>query len=412
MLSMMMTWALAAPFDGCTFHRSRLAQASWPGGTGRGCADYRVQANGCIKTKVIPPTVVTYQGDLISGRAPEYFIEVTPHFGESVFARGVEGAPLAAQLEAARQYWEAQLNSGWVPKAAQGGVSSESNDPEMASQFWHARVVKVPYALPTWGWPEHHVTNVGPVGPAPCFLALSEFTPHVWADTPNNPESTLAGILNGALGTSMCNLVPGLAFVSDLTDPPRPDSPIAACALPVTKEQVTTNMFVPGSEVSDVIAAPSTMCAGRLGPLFPRSGWTNYGDELNQAQLAAYRMASIGKDHFLSGPGVEAQDRWQVVWPPAANPLEANCFVPGAERPLVELLPAVSLPLIPATDGPNQQPTRGGKEGSGSYVFAVWRRWTKCVEPGQGAIWEAEMNIVRGLRQAACRANPAALVNP
>ncbi len=243
--------------------------------------------------------------------------------------------------------------------------------------------------------------NAGGIGPPICFESISEFSPEVWSDKEGHAEAIVAATVN-TVASELC-MLPGLALTSDVMDPPAPDL-VEPCASPASRAQILGGMGRPDSEVADIVLAPTTACMGRLGPLLPRTGWSQ-GDDLTAALTTAYRTASIGKDHFMAGPGVEADDRWQIVWPPAANPLEAQCFRPGIERPLVELLPAVNLPTLPFTDGPGSRPG-AAREGSSPYVIAVWRRFAQCVEPGQGAIWQAELAAARTARQLSCAATP------
>lgn len=391
--------AAAAPFSGCTFFKQRLANHSWPGGTDTGCAQFHVQSQACVKFKVVGYTVVTYQGDLVTGRLPEYFIEVTPHFGKSVFTEDPDGAQLSVQLDTATEYWKAQLGIAGAPDQVVAGANE--SDPTSPGQFLFGRAVKVPYGTLTWSQATIGV-NAGAAGPAVCYESLSEYSPEVWSDKEGHAETGIAGIVN-AVASDVC-MLPGTAIPANLIDPPALDV-VEPCAVPATREQILIGMGRPDSEVADIAINPSTMCAGRFGPLLPRTGWVADADELTAAQHVAYKTASIGKDHFNAGPGIEMDDRWQMVWPPSLNPLAGQCFIPGVERPLVEMVPLVNMPTVPLTDGPFMRPGPA-TEGKSPYVFAVWRRFTKCVEPGQGAIWQAELAALRSARMAACSAAP------
>ena len=222
-------------------------------------------------------------------------------------------------------------------------------------------------------------------------------------DREGNPEKWLAG-LYGPFGVPFCDQRGPLTAIEAFAPMPglaeaTPNE--AICATPAPNARVYAGLLNPGSDAANPFLNPSTMCAGRLGLLFPRTGWSNLTQEPDNAQLIAMRIASIGKDHFQSQPGLEPDDRFQLVWPLAGD---MQCFIPG-EMSLSELLPMKYFPVGEGTDSPDQSPAYG-VEGSGTFVYALWRRWSECVEPGQGSIWELEMNVMYEARKAACAAAP------
>lgn len=430
---MMMIWAMTAwalpPLDGCTFWRQPLIRlGAWPSASKfTGCADYQVFDSACVKTKVVGNTVVTYQGDIVRGRSPEYFIEVTPHFGESVFAHAEDAVSLQTQLSAAKEYWEATLDAAPLDEINGGASSDLHSHSEHASNFYHGRVITMPRPLISaildpsgsvstpWGWATISVGAANSIPTPACFTALSEFTPNVWVDKEPHPEQLLAGLYNPWLApvcdraevafapAAVAVLMPSAAVAADAPTPDLgeviPNEPI--CATPASNERVYAGLMNPSSDGANPFLNVATACAGRLGPLFPRTGWSRLTNESDNAQLIAMRIASIAKDHFQSQPGLEPDDRFQLVWPLAAD---MQCFIPGQVN-ISELSPMKYVPNGRGTDGAEME-LQLGQDSSGSYVFALWRRWSKCVEPGQGAVWEGEMQASYELRKAICAAVP------
>lgn len=397
MLGLLVSVANGMPFDGCTFYTSRLAPFAWPepGEEGSGCANYKIEEGACTKTKMVAGAPVSYPGDRVSGRSPEYLIEVTPHFGRSVFAESSDGGALQRQLDRAAEFWKSEKGMSGFSDMLFGGTNRASVRDGEESVLLHARVVRTPFGVTSWAWPQIGVVAAGAPAVPTCFLGLSEHSPAVWSDVPGHAEESLALLFNGM---NVCN-VPGLAQLNNRIDPPglRPFEP---CSRGVRRSAVRIGNALPDSEVVDAFVNPMLSCAGRHGPLFPRSGWVTTGnDELSNAEKVGYKFASLARDHFTSGPGVEAGDRWQIVWPPAGNLEQARCFVPGAERPLAEISRSVSLPMVPMTDGPGRE--------NGSVVIAVWRKWSKCVEPGVGSSWRGILASTREARVEACKADGA-----
>jgi hypothetical protein len=129
-------------------------------------------------------------------------------------------------------------------------------------------------------------------------------------------------------------------------------------------------------------------------------------NEWDAVQTIAYRMATLSEDHWLTGPGIEGGDRWQLVWPPATSPGAHSCYRPGELRPLEALTNGpLEWPELFGSDGPVRP---GGTsvasyaEGGSGYVFAVWRRFERCVEPGQGLLFSADISVLQPARVALC----------
>ena len=415
MMALLGVWfageGLASPLHGCTFYKGRLMASSWPGGLQTGCADFEVRPLSCTKTKVIGPAVVNYPGDVVSGRLPAYFIEVTPSRGFSIFALDADGAVLKVQLAASDAYYE-QMLSALFPAASlvtelvpfsEDGVREDM--PGNNGGVLFARSIKVPYAGLAWSFPTIGVAS-GSVFPA-CFAGISEFSPHTWADVPGHGEQAMAA-LQAPLAAVMCNQpASGLLLPELFLDSPfDADALRAPCAFPTLPAAVAAGVWEPTSEAVEAFINPQNVCAGRLGPHLPRTGVVHTSNEWDAVNVIAYRMATLSEDHWLTGPGLEPGDRWQLVWPPASSPMAHACYRPGEIRPLEALTNGpIEWPELPFTDGPLRP---GGAtiatygEGGSGYVFAVWRRFEKCVEPLQGTLFAADLVGLQPVRASLC----------
>lgn len=403
--------ASAAPLHGCTLLKERLRLTSWPGGLHTGCANFQVEPFSCTKTKILGPVVVQYAGDRVSGRLPAYFIEVTPQRGYSIFSQDPDGAVLKAQLAAADTFWEGTLSSIFPVAGAIASLPFADNGthedlPGNNGGMLFARTIKVPYAGLAWSFPSIGVAS-GSLFPT-CFSGISEFTPHTWADVPGHGEQALAAV-QAPLAAVLCNkdfsgiLLPEVTF-GDQYDL---DGIRNVCAFPTWPPAVMAGVLEPTSEAMEAITNPQKVCAGRLGPHLPRTGIVNTSSEWDAVNTIAYRIATLAEDHWLSGPGIEEGDRWQLVWPPTAIPTGSTCSRPGAVRLLETVTNGpIEIPELPGTDGPVRP---GGAiaayaEGGSGYVFAVWRRFEKCVEPFQGELFAADLTVLQQARLAACTA--------
>ena len=407
----MMATAAGAPLHGCTFYKARLKQQSWPGGTDTGCAQFHVDSLACTKTKAIGPFVVSYPGDVITGRLPAYFVEVTPHKGFSVFTQDADGFVLRAQMNAAVRYWDYAIDfatgTGAVTRAIPGSETGFHDDHGDRTQgFLHARTLKVPYAGLAWAFPTIGVAS-GSVFPT-CFDGLSELSPTTWADVPGHGETFLAGAY-APIAEALCDRPLSGVYTPEVFGFSSPwDGIRNICAFPVTPTLVRAAVLNPTSEALEALTNPRKVCAGRLGWHLPRTGWTSVASEWDAANLVAYRMATMAEDHWLAGPGIEKGDRWQLVWPPAASPDAHTCYRPGSVRPLETLTNGpLEWPELPITDG-EHRPGGGGvvayRDGGSSYVFAVWRRFERCVEPFQGPLFRLDLSVIQVAREGACAA--------
>lgn len=379
--------AVAAPFDGCTLLSPRLVQGSWPGGLGQGCANLSVVEGGCVKVKMTPAGPVTYPGDRITGRLPTHFIETTARVGTSVFAEAADGLALRPQLALAREYWTAVLGRGLPVKPAGDGVVV---DPVQARGFLHARALAVPYGRLVWSFPEvgHESGAMVPT----CFSGLSELAPRTWADVPGHPDTPLVRV--HALTNATCALPgpPGRLF--EMT-PRAPDAAAVGAltgAAPTGASQSVLPCAVPQPAAiararALAKAAQTKRCVGRLGPHLPRTGAVSALDPWPAATLVAVRLATLAEAHWGTGPGLSPGDRWQQVWPPATGPGAHACFVPG-ER----------------TEGPPHLPLPQSPHPDDVYVFATWRPFSTCAEPGQGAAFRATARATHLARTTACAA--------
>ncbi len=397
----------AAPLHGCTFHKARLKTASWPGGLGTGCANLEVKPLSCTKTRTVAGVPVTYLGDVVSGRLPAYFIEVTPYKGFSIFAIDPDGVVLKPQLKSAATYWDTTL-SALSPLAAAastipfGGQGTQVDAPGNNGGMLFARAIKVPYAGLAWSFPSIGVSS-GSVFPT-CFDGISEHTPHTWADVLGHGETAMTA-LHLPIATPLCHTdAAGMLLPEVLVGTPW-DTPRNICSFPTTPALVSAAVLNPLSEAMEALTNPRKVCAGRLGNHLPRTGVTHTSSRWDAAQTVAYRFATLAEDHWQSGPGIEPGDRWQLVWPPTASPGGSACFRPGSIR-IEEMWTngPLAMPALPASDGPIRPGglLAGYTQGGSNHVFAVWRRFERCVEPGQGALFTADVAALQPAREAVC----------
>lgn len=407
--------AAASPFHGCTPLKPRLRPFSW-GFTPNSCSNFRNQPLSCTKTKVIAGVPVTYPGDVVSGRLPAWYIEVTPHIGTSVFAKDPDGFALKPALKGAAAYYvkKTTMMPGMealaaVPGALQGYQEYVSqNGRTQSAQSWHARTIKVPYAAVAWSFPSIMVAS-GSLFPT-CFDGLSELSPAVWGDKLYHGETALT-LAFAPAAELLCNLPTAgvmLPEPPDLVSSPWDNNELRQpCAFPTVTGAVMPLVWDPNSEAQKAITNPSKVCAGRLGPHLPRTGITTTDNEWEAVNTIAYRIATLADDHFSSGPGIEMYDRWQMVWPPQspANPTAGRCMRPGAITP--EVMAPQGL-FMPTANIMSDAPIRPGGapglyfEGQSPVVFLVWRRFERCVEPFQGALFLTDAVALQPIREAAC----------
>lgn len=385
---------LSLPINGCTIYKSRLlsffdACAEFSAVTARG---------GCMKVKGICPACITYPGDHVQMWLPDFLVEVSTHFGKSLFAEGVSGAGLKAHLEAATKW--ANSTSMQFEKFSDGGAFDTSH-----SMMWHVRILPVPYGKLATTFPP--VSASKGVGVPVCYSSLSELDLGQWTyNLADGPAAiALAPIALpkcytplGAIATSIgqtvtSNAVAASGFDDSISTNPFPSS----CALPIpTKFALAKTMA--GSDTWNV----SKMCIGSLGGLLPRTGNVPADNPYKAALVAGVKFASLTSDHFgdSNTGGWQLTDKWQLVYPPTTH---GYCFRPG------QVSQALEIPL-----GVLEDPTTRIADSaslsvkSGTYVFAVWRRRDACMEPlnavSGGAGWQADYQINKAKNIALCSA--------
>ena len=388
----------AAPLNGCTFLKDRLEEDSWD------CANFEVQSESCTKYKYVGATVVQYQGDLVKGRLPAYFIEVTPFIGESIFANAGDGAVLQANLDLAQDFFESgtkakgllELLPDELKEMAEQGHREHWTPDGSRGAFYHARLIKVPYAATAWAFASIGVS--APAGLPLCFEGLSEYAPWSWADLDSSPEALHAAALHAVIGNTCVTKAYAAGVVTTGPAPPGGSSSFTPmCAIPMAREVQRAQIFLPTSEATRPFTNPRWLCNGRLGSPLPRTGYVDFSEPETDYEAIAWRMASVSNDLWYTG-GVKAGDRWQRVWPPQAG--STACFQPGTSdvsRVFQSgFTPEAALSLIlendpanPSSDGIRQPDDEGlYNMGMSPAVYAIWRPFEECVEPFQGPLFE------------------------
>jgi hypothetical protein len=402
--------ASATPFHGCTFYSPRLVTGSFAGGAPRsGCAEFSVVRgrSGCTKVKGLCPACVTYAGDHLEMWLPDYFIEVTEHFGRSVFAEGGDGAVLKKHLAAGEAYWRSTLG---VPTTR--GLSRGMNSASSRESFWHARILTVPYgAAATTFSPLSASIGRGLPG---CFSGLSEFLPAQW--NTNLADAPYAAAW-APVGVPLCLLPAGATAMAGLDAARNAASRIGAsgsagaggvggdfaCANPVSAKEALAKNANPGSDaLAPLTLGPAEiarkLCMGSWGNLLPRTGWIVSEDPTMAALMAAYRFQSAAADLHLNGEvRMRADDKWQVVWPPV---VPQTCFRPG------EPFGLTTFPKLEAPDAKATEELKTGSIKKGQfYLVAVWRRRSTCEEPLETVGgWSAAHQVNLAKNTAGCAA--------
>jgi len=398
----------AAPFHGCTFYQPRLVGAAFAGGSPwSGCADFSAARGraGCTKTKGPCPACVTYAGDHLQLWLPDYLIEVTEHFGRSVFADAPDGAVLKTHIKRGELNWISSLP---VPTTRQ--FSRGINSTSARQNLWHARILTVPYgSLATTFSPL--ASSIGSGMPT-CYTALSEFFPGQWntnlADGPFAAAWAPIGVplcllpfgatsmaaLDAAKGTltALSGMSTGTSTGGDTT-----------CANPVSTKEASAKNLNPGSDaLAPLTKGPGeiarTLCMGSWGNLLPRTGWISSEDPTMAALQASYRFQSAAADFHSNGEvRMRDDDKWQIVWPPVTPP---TCFRPGEQIGLT-VLPKLEDPISKGKDEATASSPKRGQ----FYLIAVWRKRTTCEEPFETVGgWSAAHKLHLAKNQAACAA--------
>lgn len=396
--------SMTMPFNGCTFYRSRLVAESFGGGQDHtGCAQFSAVngRNGCTKIKGVCPYCVKYRGDDVQMWLPDYYIEITKHFGRSAFAESADGKVLAWQLGLAKKWWTGATGANAL-------LSNGSESPSGRDSFWHARILTVPYGSMASNYPP--LTAAKGRGLPGCYSALSEFMPGQWnynlADAPYAAAWAPVGI-------PLCLSIVGGAIMGGLQEAKAAVAGLAGgatsggfdtlqCANPIGAKEASLKNAMPSSDALAPLSGDvaGKLCMGSWGNLLPRTGWITSEDPHMSAMLAAYKFMSAAGDFHLNGElKLRSDDKWQIVYPPR---LGGKCFTPGS--PLKDLPPAADDPLSRAKD----ELTPFGSLKHHTYVIAVWRKRRSCEEPLQyvGG-WSADykLNFVKNL--GICRAAEA-----
>ena len=345
------------PFHGCTFYRADLLKDF------ERCADFSVKRgrSRCKKTKGSPPLMTTYPGDHVQMWLPDYFIEVTKHAGKSLFATSTDGLALKAQLESSSQNY-----------VKNGAYSSSGGD-----NFWHARILGVPYGsvansfapVPT------SVENAVPG----CFRGVSEFYNDQW--NLNRVDAPYAAAF-APLGLEACLSLKGAPLmtpeVKGSLDKIKGISGVSSsmagvpCAVPLSQSQMTALNALPTAEPSRTASDLSRLCMGTWGNLIPRTGWIPTDDLSMSALIAAFKFQSLAADLQISPDlAPRSDDKWQIVFPKQIGFESGSCFRPG------------SLSFTPSADLGREgfEFEQGGLKKNHTYVIAVWRRRDTCEEP-------------------------------
>lgn len=388
--------ASGMPLSGCSFLKpQRLSSFS-------SCAEFSAVRgrSGCRKVKGLCPACVTYAGDDVAMWLPDYFIEITPHTGKSLFTESPDGAGLAAQLQLGARWWESATKAPLTP-ASMGSVS-----PSAASSFWQARILTIPYGAQVTSFPPLAASKG--TGLPVCYAALSEFLAAQWNYNLADGPYALAWAPVGAglcLNIAGAGVAGGLAEAKRVLTPLRGASSSASlpvdltCASPVPAEEAIAKNALPAADTMSPLTDPQKLCMGSWGNLIPRTGWISSEDPYMAALTAAYKFQSLAADSHIN-PDLKrrSDDKWQIVYPPRAN---SRCFHPGS--PVDALAVAGDDPVSRSRD----EMTTGSVR-KGVYVIAVWRRRHTCEEPLEAVGgWTTTYRANLAKNEALCAAVPS-----
>lgn len=368
---------VSLPLYACTNYSAKFLS------TFDSCADFSVTRGGnrCYKTKGACPACIVYAGDNLQMWLPDYFVELTPHVGRSLFAESTAGAALKLHLTAAKKWWDKSFPA--VPTTSNGRV-----DDSTQTSVWHARILPVPFGAITNTYPP--LASSKGAGIPTCYTSLSELIPNQWKyGTADAPYAV-------ALGQKLvehCLLNPGTSIAAEAISrlAPKISAPPSVgnvgsdipngCARPIFDSEAVLKNITPSSDVWN----PAKMCIGSLGPLVPRVGDVQTSDPFNGALTAGVKFASLTADFFGDNvtAGWKVDDKWQLIYPPSPH---NGCFRPG------QLGQIAHLPTGVVEDFSE----RAKREISGLkadvraqvYVFAVWRKRESCQEPLGSTFWQ------------------------
>lgn len=378
----------ATPFHGCTFYINRLVNESFASAKPKkGCAEFsaKLGRNGCKKKKCFGIGCITYKGDHVQMWLPDYFIEVTKHFGKSVFAESIDTELLSLQLKLAKEWWlfDANHKAAFITRSAQAlnGSGLESS----RGSFWHARILTVPYGSLASNYPPLAVAKG--YGIPTCFSAISEFFPAQWN---YNESDGIYALALAPLGIPICLSKIG-ATVSGAVDTVKseinnilnttaneviPSNPLQ-CANPVFGKEGFLKNSLPSSDVVLPVASGdlTKLCMGSWGNLVPRTGWIETEDPYMSAMIAAYKFMSLSGDmHLNPDLKLKDDDKWQIVYPPM---MTSRCFKAGS--PFDAIQPIAENSQSRWNDELKANSTLKNQ----TYIIAVWRKRESCEEPLQ-----------------------------
>ena len=377
------------PVHSCTFYHSVWKPFFM------GCAEPKIHRRTCTIVKGPCPACIKYQGDRGSMFLPDYLIEVTEHYGDSIFKHTSPG--MKSHLDLAKSYYESKTMGVAHKSLDKGGRSPFSN-----SYFWHARMLVVPYGP---GALTYMSLRPGG-GPLPiCFSGISEFFFDQWhlgiSDGPFAAAWAPVGIpmclsdagaaANAAVATAIANakswggsLMGSIGAGGSFPMPGLQQG----CAYPVNAKAGLGMNLNPSS---DALSFPK-LCMGSLGNLVPREGTITTEDRFRSAVMAAWKFASLVKDfHPSSMAGIEFDYKWQLVYPQTSH---GHCFRPGTLE---------DFPTGPVEFG-RDLVAPPGSEKTNTYVFAIWRkRETHCMEPEVESVpWRKSIDLEHKALETAC----------
>jgi len=370
--------AQAVPFHACTFFKPTLVKQSML------CADFRVTYGACRKIKCFPGGCYTYDGALVTGWMPDYFLEVTNRAGQSAFASADFPAMKAAMGIAAGR-WASHGILGDLPSLS---ATTEARQGDHHSMFF-GRALQVPFGPVGWRLQTASDMNTGTMYPK-CYKAVTEFAAETWADDWSSSGDRELATAWAAYTAPVC--AGGAAVMGALATLPRPSVPVPSfggCALRPLSVPEQKAAAVTGSATYDI----TKQCMGGLGGLLPRTGFTD-GSTYDAAERIAWRTASLAEDYFKAGVGVEPSDKWQIVHPASTG----FCFPPGSALRPSPLLGGQHFGRLPPLSYDNLAVPQHETD----YVFAVWRFRSTCVEPLQHWAVEGEIAAYELAHTAAC----------
>lgn len=386
--------AMPGPVNACTFYKPPFSSKFMA------CAQPKIRRSACWKQDKI---VIKYRGDRSEMYLPDYLIEVTPAFGESLFSNMLPS--MKKHLKHSVSHYNSQ-NPLKIPFADDGGKVQTQ-----LSWRWHVRLLPVPYGGTTMTYPDVKAGGGGLPTPPYCFTAISEYLFDQWymgfSDMPFAAAWAPLGlpICQGSVASSVySHLVGGVtkAAKSSASEilPTINQLPFkaifekAACAYPAGKKWGLLQNLKPSSDALrfDKLCMVSKNALTSIGNLLPRESEVDAPDEYTSAVKAAWKFSSLVKDiHPGSLSGIEYEDKWQLVYPKSTR---NNCFRPGSVN---------DLPFGPVEFRKPELTTPRSK--AGVYVFAIWKkRETHCQEPNSEAdLWKLSVQAEHKIIERGCQ---------